>query len=127
MKLLLCLSILALACLPAAADVNVTGNWSGTFTAIGPDGQSKDSGALLILKQNGTEITGTAGPDESQQFTIKSGKIDGNKITLEVDAGEHQMHVELTLAEDHMEGTASAQGDSGERHAKLDLKRVKDK
>ncbi|HLH17959.1 MAG TPA: hypothetical protein VKX45_12095 [Bryobacteraceae bacterium] len=124
MKILLSLALAALFALTAAADVNVTGNWTGTFTATGPDGQSKDSGALLVLKQDGNEITGTAGPDENERFNIKKGTIEGNKITLDVDAGEHVLHVELTLTEDRLQGTATAQGDSGELRAKLDLKRA---
>jgi hypothetical protein len=125
MKLFLCLALVALASLPAAADVNVTGNWSGSFTATGPDGQSHDSGAVLILKQEGNKITGTAGPDENEQHPITKGTIDGNKLVLDVDAGEHPFHLELTFAEDRLQGYASQIGDSGERRAKLDLKRVK--
>jgi len=125
MKLLLCLALVALASLPAAADVNVTGNWTGTFNATGPDGQSHDSGAVLILKQNGNQITGSAGPDENEQHPITKGTIDGNKVVLEVDAGEHPFHLELTYTEDRLQGFASQTGDSGERRAKLDLKRAK--
>jgi hypothetical protein len=121
MKLLLALALAALVCLPAAADINVTGNWTGTFTATGPNGETKDSGALLVLKQNGSAITGTAGPDENQRFEITKGTIDGNKIVLEVNEGEHSIHFELTVAEDRIQGEAHA----GEMHAKLDVKRAK--
>jgi hypothetical protein len=125
MKTLLCSLLVALFALTAAADVNVTGTWTGTFSATGPDGQTHDSGALLILKQNGNEITGTAGPDENQRFNIQKGTIEGNKITLDVDGGEHVYHVVLTLDEDRLQGTFTAQADAGEVTAKMDLKRAK--
>jgi len=49
----------------------------------GPDGSSKESTAFLKLKQNGTEITGSVGPNEDEQHPIQKGKVDGNKIVLE--------------------------------------------
>jgi len=126
MKLVLCLLTLALlATLPAAADVNVTGNWTGTFTAIGPNGETHDSSALLILKQDGTAITGSVGPDENERYEITKGAIDGNKLTLDVAAGDHTMHFVLTLAEDRLQGEANAQDAEGEHRAKLDVKRAK--
>jgi hypothetical protein len=67
----------------AVADVTVTGKWSGSFVAIGPDGQTKDSTAVLVLKQNGSEITGTVGRNEGEQHEITKGKVEGDKITLE--------------------------------------------
>jgi len=125
MKLLLCLAVLALASVPAAADVNVTGNWSGTFTMQGPNGQTKDGTALLVLKQTGSEITGTVGPDESERIDIKKGTIDGNKITIECSDGEHQMLFTLVLADDRISGDVRATDAGDERRAKLDVKRTK--
>jgi hypothetical protein len=125
MKLLLCLALVALASLPAAADVNVTGNWSGTFTMIGPNGETKDSTALLVLKQTGAEITGTVGPDENERYNIAKGTIDGNKISLDVAEGDHQIRFELVLAEDSIKGDAHMTAGNDERHAKIDVKRAK--
>ena len=59
MRILLCVVVLAAFAGFAVADVNVTGKWSGSCNVIGPDGQTKDSTAVLVLKQNGSEITGT--------------------------------------------------------------------
>jgi len=36
----------------------------------------------MMLKQRGTEITGTAGPNENEQHLALKGKIEGDKITL---------------------------------------------
>jgi len=62
----------------------VTGKWSGTHAAD-PNAEAKESTALLVLKQSGSDITGTVGPNADEQFPIQKGKIDGDKITLEVD------------------------------------------
>jgi hypothetical protein len=124
MKLLFCLIFVALASLPAAADVNVTGNWTGTFSATGPNGETKDSAALLVLKQDGNKITGTAGPNEEERFEIVKGSIEGNKIILELNEDDHVVHFDLTLADDRITGEANATTPDGRHlHAKLDVKR----
>jgi len=38
----------------------------------------------MIVKQSGTTLTGSGGPDENQQWPIQNGKIAGNKITAQV-------------------------------------------
>jgi hypothetical protein len=44
----------------------------------GPDDR-KDSGtAVLMLKQDGAAITGSVGPNEDEQYPIKTGKIEGD-------------------------------------------------
>ena len=125
MKLFLCLALVALASLPAAADVNVTGKWTGSFVVSGSDGASKDSTALLMLKQNGSEITGTVGPDESEQHAITKGSIEGNKVVLEVAEGDHSIHFEMTLAEDRLQGDVHMAAGNEQRSAKIDVKRAK--
>src|SRR5437588_3147642 len=75
--------LLALICsagLAAAADA--TGKWSGSF-AVTADGETRDSTIFLKLKQEGTKITGQAGPNSEQVNEIKVGTIEGNKIKLE--------------------------------------------
>jgi hypothetical protein len=126
MKLALCLALAALAILPAFADVNVSGNWTGTFTATGPDGETHDSEALLVLKQTGSQITGTAGPNGGERYDITKGSIDGNKISIDIQEGDHTVHFDLTLADDRLTGEANATTpDGGHLHAKLDVKRAK--
>ena len=50
MRSLLCLLIAAT--LAVAADVDVTGKWTGTFKMTGPNGEANDSAAVLTLKQS---------------------------------------------------------------------------
>ena len=98
----------------SAADL--TGKWTGTFSEHEGDGK----GALLILKQNGSELTGTAGPDEQEQMPIENGKVDGDKVTFEIQA-KGLMHFELTLSGKRLAGTVSGEHDGEKRTAKLDV------
>ena len=110
-----------------AMFADVTGKWSGSFDVTAPDGQTKASTAFLVLKQSGDAITGTAGPNERQQFTIKVGKIEGDKIALEV-AHENGLVIkfDLTLAGGHLKGNASGENEEGQKMtAKLDVTAVK--
>ena len=125
MKTLLCLLMLAALAGVAMADVDVTGKWSGTFNATNPDGESKESTALLVLKQSGTEITGTVGPNADEQFAIQKGKIEGNKITLEADHDGSTMTFNLVLAADRITGEAQMSRDGETGKAKIDVSRAK--
>jgi hypothetical protein len=123
MKTLFGLFLLAVMAFALTADVNVTGRWEGTFSAIGPDGGTKDSGALLLLKQNGTEITGTIGPDENERYTIQKGRIEGSKITLELQDNEgRSIRFDLALVDGRIKGDGNMSGPNGEvRKAKIDV------
>jgi hypothetical protein len=125
MRALLCFLILAAFAGLAVAEVNVTGKWSGSFNVIGPDGQTKESTAMLVLKQNGSEITGTVGPHEGEQHQITKGKIEGDKITLEAAEGEHAIKFDLVLDGDRITGEANAAGEGRTMKAKIDVKRAK--
>ena len=125
MRTFLCFLVLAvLAVAAVAADVDVSGKWSGTFNMTGPDGD-KEGTALLILKQSGTDITGTVGPNEDEQFTIQKGTIEGNKITLEADHGGHTMKIDLVLADDRITGEARMDAEGQTLKAKIDVSRAK--
>jgi len=119
-SILLSLVLLAAWGLSAA---NVSGKWSGTVDVM-EDGQSRTVTALLLLKQDGNTLTGTAGCGDSDRFPIRKGTVDGNAVTLEVDAGDAVFFVDLTVDGDQMNGNAR-RGESGEK-LKISLKRMKD-
>src|SRR5438477_7904246 len=117
--------LLTLAFALAASAADVTGNWSGTFKVGMPDGTSQDDTVYLSLKQTGSEITGTAGPSITQQAPIRVGKIQGNRITLEVPVPQGSFTFDIALEGDHLKGevTARAQGETVK--AKMDATRTK--
>jgi hypothetical protein len=96
---------------------DLTGRWTGTFQPT--DGES--GGALLVLKQTGNELTGTAGPNENEQSPIKNGKIDGDKITFDLERENGTMHFELTASGKRLSGTINREHDGEKQTAKLDV------
>jgi hypothetical protein len=121
MKIFLSTLLIALFAMTAMA-ADVTGKWTGTFA---PEGQDP-SGAFVILKQSGTTLTGSAGPDEEQQWPISNGKIEGNKITGEVTSPEGQVFkLDLTLDGDRIKGDVNSSRDGQPMKAKVELTRVK--
>ena len=125
MKILPSFVLLAALAGIALADVDVTGKWSGSFNPIGPNGETKESTAVLVLKQTGTDITGTAGPTEDEQFPIQKGKIEGDKITLEVDHEGNTLRLDLKLAADRITGEAHMSREGQSMTAKIDVSRAK--
>ena len=125
MKTLLCFLALAALAGVAFADGNVTGKWTGSFNIAGPNGETKETTALLLLTQNGTDITGTVGPNEEERLTIQKGKIEGDKITLEAEQDGRTIKFALVLAADRITGDASMTGDGQTAKAKLDVTRSK--
>jgi hypothetical protein len=122
MKRTVCCFLLSVVSLLA----DVTGKWSGSFDITTPDGETKSESAFLNLKQDGNKITGTAGPNEDHQMDIKTGKIDGSKIALEVVLEDgNLLTFDLALVEDHIKGTAKGEMDGEKKTAKVDVTRVK--
>jgi hypothetical protein len=125
MKTLLCFLVLAALAGVAFADGNVTGKWTGSFNISGPNGETKETPALLLLTQSGTDITGTVGPNEDERITIQKGKIEGDKITLEAEQDGRSIKFALVLAADRITGDASMSGEGQTAKAKLDVTRSK--
>ena len=114
MKNLLYLFLLAAIALRAA---DLTGKWTGAAKGIEDEGHS----AVLHLKQSGTEISGTAGPSEDQQWPITKGKVDGDKITFQLPTDGPVVKFELNLVDDHMKGKATFDLDGNPQTVTLDL------
>jgi hypothetical protein len=118
----LCLFVMvALALTAAAADTS--GKWSGSFTPENGDAGS----AYVILKQSGTTLTGSAGPNANEQWPGLQGKVSGNRISFQVKSATDGTvyKCDLSLDGDHLKGDVtftSAEGQSGK--AKLELARA---
>jgi hypothetical protein len=103
---------------------DITGKWTGSFVITGPDGETKDESAFMEFKQTGTELTGTAGPNADKQYTILKGKVDGNKVTFEVQAEVPLIKFEMNLVDGHLKGEAKVEIEGQIRKASLDLQRA---
>jgi len=110
--------------LMAAEDL--TGKWSGSFVITFSDGETKDSTAFMDLKQKEAEITGTAGENPERQWSIQKGKVEGNKITFEVQTEGPLIKFELALVGGHLKGEAKAEHEGRSMKAAIDLQRQKE-
>jgi hypothetical protein len=81
---------------------DVTGTWSGSLAMTKGD-ETKDDSAYLILKQTGTEITGTIGPNADKRLTITKGSADGNSVYIEaIVEGDNKLVLRLKVEGDKL-------------------------
>jgi hypothetical protein len=80
------------------------------------------------LKLDGTRVTGTAGPNEDQQWTIRNGKLEAGKLTFDVlpegDEDKGSLQFDLVFDGDTIRGTATGHDGDNKLSAKVELKRV---
>ena len=124
MKIFVCLCIVLLAALTASA-ADISGKWSGSFTMTGPGGETGQNTAFVVFQQKGTELTGSGGPDETLQWPILKGKVEGNRITFEVQSDGPLYKVDVMLAGDHIKGDVTVVQDGQTAKAQVNLTRVK--
>jgi hypothetical protein len=115
--------IMAVALLSAvsASAADLSGQWSGTF--IDSD-SGKASGIYAVLQQDGTKLTGSAGPSKSHQMPITVGKIDENHLTFEVQTGGGTMSFDLTNSGSELQGKMRLSDDGHTANASVVLKRI---
>src|SRR5262245_37591511 len=93
-------SITILLCTVFAAGAGLTGIWTGSIT---PDGRNAEPLRFSIV-QDGSKLTGTGGPNETQQFPIQNGQVKDGKITLQVVAGDRTFSFDLVVKGDEISG-----------------------
>jgi len=98
-------TLLAAVCASAA---DFSGKWSGSS----PDDKSLGT-VVAVLKQDGTMLTGSAGPNESRQFAIITGKADGDHLTFEVKMGGGIIRFDLTAVASELRGSMRVFEDDG--------------
>ena len=107
---------------------DVTGIWSGPMEMKKGDETKADS-AYLVLKQTGSEVTGTVGPNEEKRLPITKGTAEGDNIYLEAAAPEgenNKMVLRLKLDGDKLVGELKAEGPTAPQlSGKMSLTKVK--
>jgi hypothetical protein len=114
---------IAIALMIVAACVmagEVSGKWSGQFT--GEEGVAMP--LYMILTQDGNKLTGSGGPNESEQHPMQNGKIEGDRLTFEVPAGKGTFVFDLKITGDEAKGNVQLKGENETRSAKVTLKRA---
>jgi hypothetical protein len=116
--------ILVTAAALCAADA--TGTWKGTMLVDPPDGPGQPGPAYLVLKQEGTALTGTIGATAEGQRPFQNGKAENGKLTFELPMGGiASMKFTLEQSGEAITGTMVAEAEGARLSAKLALKREK--
>jgi hypothetical protein len=124
-RVLLCAVVLLVSpMLHAAVSQDLTGTWTGSFVMT-MNGQENPDTAHMVLKQEKGVLTGTAGPNVDQQWTILNGKVDGAKVTFDVQSDGPLITFTLTLADGRLKGDARGEMDGQVMTAKVDVGRTK--
>lgn len=112
------IALLTLAISASAADL--TGKWSGEGVTNG-----ESHTLYFVFKQDGNTLTGTGGPDASEQHDFSSARIDGSKIVVDINVGEKgTLHFELEADGDALKGTVVFSGGEGKATGPVNLKKV---
>jgi hypothetical protein len=107
----------------SALAADLTGNWSGSFKV---DGGDHSVPQCFTLRQQGKSLSGSGGPDASEQYPIEKGSVEGNQITFQVTTGEWKFTYHLRqLSADTLEGDLKLESVNDSRTAKVSLTRVK--
>jgi hypothetical protein len=102
---------------------DLTGTWSGSFKV---DGGDHNVPQRFTLKQQGKSLSGSGGPNASEQYPIEEGSVEGNQVTFQVTTGEWKFTYHLRLlTEDSLKGDLKLESVNDSRTAKVSLTRVK--
>ena len=105
----------------SAMASDLTGKWSGTFKV---DGGDHTVPQLFMLKQQGKTLSGSGGPNASEQYPIEHGRIDGDEARFELTTGEWKFAYDLKqTAPGALNGTLKLQSVNDSRNAKVSLTR----
>lgn len=114
-------------CALALAAADVTGTWTGTLKATNDDGTEHIDSAHVVLKQQGSDLTGFAGGSADDQHEISAGNVEGDQVTFKLVHGEREMTISLKLSPDgnKMTGQIHRERNGVTQTAQLDLSRSK--
>lgn len=87
---------------------NLTGTWTGKSFIAKESGPPGEEGLYAVLRQTGTDVTGTVGPSAERQQDISKGKVattkDGTTLTFDTGRAGHVIHFELKLVDGKLKG-----------------------
>jgi hypothetical protein len=118
MKSSLRIVALLLGCLlvsvPCVAAASVSGTWKGTMQQKSDDGQAGKAAIAFHLKQEGRQVSGSAGPTGEEAKPIRDAKLQGDRLTFTVgDAPGPSWKFDLTVSGDTMQCTGEGTSPSG--------------
>jgi hypothetical protein len=114
------LLVVALLSILGLAVGDVSGNWHGSFRVNGGD---HDVPQLLLLKEDGTKLTGTGGPDATERYPISNGRVNGDHVTFELTTGDWKFFYDLKNSGLQMSGKLVLKSANDSRSAEVALKK----
>ena len=91
----------------------LAGTWKGVSEVM-LDGQMQKLPVIMEVKQDAAAITGTVIAGESQPLDIRSGKVEGDKLTFKVFVDDGTWDVTLTAMGKELKGEA-VRADNGQK------------
>jgi hypothetical protein len=82
-----------------------SGRWQGKLSVNG-----NETPGYLVLKQDGQQLTGTAGPDAQKQVRLDKGMIERGQATIEANPGSSVLKFVLRLKDGQLEGDVFEDG-----------------
>jgi uncharacterized protein (TIGR03435 family) len=79
---------------------DISGRWSGSLEMTAANGEFRSQPSYLTLRQDGNQLTGTAGPDVEHQNPISDGSVRGDVARFSFQG----LTFELTLQENRLSG-----------------------
>jgi hypothetical protein len=77
------------------------------------------------LPQEGNKLTGSGGPNYSEQYPLERGNVDGDRVRFEITTGEWKFIYDLRTTGAGMTGDLELKGINDKRTAKVSLNKVK--
>jgi hypothetical protein len=106
---------------PASVAVNLSDRWIGSFRAAS---KNTDVPQWFNLKQDGVSLTGTGGPNSTEQYPIIHGVAAGGSVTFELNEGKRRFLYDLRFEDKDLRGILSIRSTDGMRSTKVRLERI---
>lgn len=105
----------------ATVAMRIPEPWTGSYRAAGGD---TDVPQWFIFKQNGVNLTGTGGPNLTEQYPIIHGAVDGSSVTFELREGKTRFLYDLRFENRELRGTVSIRGTDRVRSTRVRLESI---
>lgn len=107
-----------------AGVTNVAGRWTGSFDTVRANGNIDPDRAIFVLTQEGTKLSGMAGPSEDHLKAISDGEVSGTNVRFSVVLDQATIQFALRLEGDHLRGEATGlPGLESDAQVKVDVVR----
>jgi hypothetical protein len=97
----------------AQDQADLSGTWKVTSTWGSGDRQNQNA-LIMIVRQNGNEITGSLGPSADEQpLAISNGRIDGDTVTFDLGNERAKLSVKFQRQKEKAQGEFSTSNQQG--------------